>query len=88
MVVERDILVERSGIDITGIFRSDGAGGVRLPKGFYRLRIHARGRAIASRHNLVETALETHLIQLWPSPEGPQEPEVLRGPDEYATRFQ
>ncbi|GAA4238090.1 hypothetical protein GCM10022254_52540 [Actinomadura meridiana] len=85
MVVERDLVTEESGIEVRSIFREEAVGNCTVPPGRYRLRIHVRGRADAAIYNMVESPLETHLVQLWPSPQS-QAPEIIFGPDTYATR--
>ncbi|MFI0366641.1 hypothetical protein ACH35V_02105 [Actinomadura sp. 1N219] len=86
MIVERDIVTDESGgLEVRGIFQEGAAGGVPLPPGRYRLRIHVRGRSAAAPHNILETPVEAHLIQLWPTTAA-HPPAVLVGPDDEASR--
>jgi hypothetical protein len=86
MVVERDIVSEAGGLEIIELFDTGGAS-IRASAGRLRLRIHVHNRAGAAPHGYLDTALESHLIQIWPSDE-PQPPAMLVGPDEFATRYQ
>ncbi|WP_157430709.1 hypothetical protein [Actinomadura macra] len=85
MIVERDIVTADGGLAVVSTY-SAGSGGMKLPPGRGRLRIHVRDRAVALRHSKLESPLETHFIQVWPSSE-PQAPAVLLGPDDVASQI-
>ena len=86
MVVERDIVTKDGGLVVVSLYGGGGTGGLKLRPGRGRLRIHVRDRAVAVPYNKLESPLETHLIQVWPSSE-PQPPAVLLGPDEVAPQI-
>jgi hypothetical protein len=53
--------------------------------GPYRLRLHVKGRDIASAHITVTKALETHLLTFWPAPTAP--PRLLKSTDDFGALF-
>ncbi|MGI5171444.1 SAM-dependent methyltransferase [Spirillospora sp. CA-253888] len=83
MIAERDLVTATGIVEVRSIYLDNAAARLALTPGRYRLRIHVRGRALAAPYSVLETPLETHLIQLWPNPTA-QDPVLLTGPDQYA----
>jgi hypothetical protein len=83
MVVERDLTVTFSAVLIINHYRTGPPISIPTKRSVHRVRVHARGRDEAIRHNILEDPVEDYLIQLWPVEE-PRQEEILVGPDRAA----
>jgi hypothetical protein len=76
VVGERDLVAAEGRISIKSLFASESSHQFSVAPGRYRVRIHARGLAMAQPHGHLDVPLEDHYLQFWLSTEE-AEPTVL-----------
>ncbi|MEV5716787.1 hypothetical protein AB0L41_23055 [Amycolatopsis mediterranei] len=86
MTVERDLEVEDA-ITIRELYVQDQPSTVPATPGWNRLRISVRARyEAANTAAVLESAVEQHLIQLWPVTTW-TESRIITGPDRYGQNY-
>jgi hypothetical protein len=86
MIGERDLVIDGKLVLIRDLFSDTPPHHLDLGEGRYRLRIHVRGRAEASRSGMAGQAMEHHRILFFPAGQA-RPPAILAGSDDFARNF-
>jgi hypothetical protein len=86
MVAERDLWCTEGGLRVHDLYSDAPGYHLDISPGPYRVRVHVAQRSVAAAIGDTRDPTERHFLQVWPTSDD-AEPQLLTGPDSYATAY-